>query len=821
MDYDKKLNNPSNTEITHYSVEIPDAYLSQNCIEKCINKYLEIKNEPNPVLNIIALVPVIEVDPLLIGYFILFKKQLPTLNIILDMKHNTYKVYEEDDDTETDEYDDSKKMEQVVFKTMQYGIHAIVTSHMKELFTLIHSGDKKLNITTDIPQSQFVWSKHFIPVTFINENSFKSIFINKIEFSDYRPSSYFNSNKKNAYRNYRNELYKELSKKGDRLSILAQLAFYTSLNESNVLTLYLFDAIQDFQELKEEEINNQKIRVGAFSTKIAIDFYKTIKSKIIDQLISKAPIYGFIYATLLSSNLFPKGIHEDKGMENFRDALINLWIFTQQLVDGLQELAKNIYQHSSEHYGVITGRIFNGEKIQNMHNGIDGHKDFFNKYIDPYKDEDGFIKNSFFEINVIDNGNLGVIGKLKAELPSKNISEEEIEDLSLINDGSIKFQNFLDPSIGFILNQQAKRSSAHLGLLIFSNLIKENNGFIRASTWELNCATKRDTYLWFPTIEEWDYIDSNSAPLSPFGTNYHFLLPLNPEQKVSVTVPIKYELPAQLTADEMKDIVDLLSYEIKDFRGTVYDEQVNADNKYLFFTRSNLEADAGYSRQDEIDFWNEIIPFTHDHNSLIKKAKPKKKSFVCLDLNGIEISSSHLFRLLGRWELQYAGCPLIIFNISTSLFADLTKLNKYYFSKLKNYNIPYWNENSIVLFYNFTDYKGDLFYFVDALWGNTRLDFLLVNHLIQKTNYNTTIFQAAKTRDKDLENILNNPDLINWININVKLLSRFGLFQNGVTLLPFDLLLTAPNGLSFFENNATVLLKKDLILRKGCSNDKL
>jgi len=126
-------------------------------------------------------------------------------------------------------------------------------------------------------------------------------------------------------------------------------------------------------------------------------------------------------------------------------------------------------------------------------------------------------------------------------------------------------------------------------------------------------------------------------------------------------------------------------------------------------------------------------------------------------------------------------------------------------------HFPYWNESSIVLFYSCTHYKGDLFYFVDALWGDTRPDFLLVNHLIQKTNYNTTIFQAAKAHDKDLENILNNPDLNNWVYRNVKLLSRFGLFQNGVTLLPFDLLLTAPNDLSLFENNAIVQLKKDLI----------
>jgi hypothetical protein len=788
MNGEKKIiNSTPNAEPIKLIVKINDEYLSQNCIEKCIEAYNKISNyEHQYVLEIITTREVKEVDPLLIAYFALFKKQRNNLDIILHLH----------DSTSTN----------VIAKVGQHKAHAQFTSGVN-VFKL------SPNESDIIPKEWIVWSDSFMPILYIDPANYKSLFVNKIDFHRFGNQAKYNKNWGIQYQNCRQYLYEVFLKDGDGIKFLTQLAFYKALDNTKILSFYLYKHFHNDSDITLEIVKRDKYQISSLYNENAFNFYKeVIDSSIFNDLLSKPPIYYFIYATLLSSDLLPGNLSND-NKKDFIIRLSTLWNFTQQFVDGLNELAKNIQQHSFFRRGVITGRVYNGNRILELHNGISGQNKIFKTYSDLFVEKDGTILKSFFELNVIDNGKVGVIEKLKSDLPTEDIFKEEREDVELLEKGSINFDDFLNPSCAIILNHQAKRSTAHLGLLIFSKLIQENNGLIRAGTQKLNNSTERDNVLWFPNIEETEY-KNDSYPLCSMGTNYHILLPFDPDEIVTATVPIKYELPTDITPAELKDYEDLLNYKIMDFTGKKFEDKIIENERYLFLTNSELKINDGSSRQDEFEFWNDIMPFGYDHKMFIKNTNPKEKSFVCLDLNGIEINSSQLFRLLGRWEVEYSGCPIIIYNISIEIVAKLIETNEYFCKKIKNQSkdrsekdFPYWGENSIALFYSYIHYKDNLFYFADVLWGNNHLDFLFVNHLIQKTNYNTIIFQADVTRNNDLKNNLKNPD---WVNMNVKLLSRFGLFQNGVTLLPFDLLLTAPTGLSLFESNATVLLQKEL-----------
>ena len=766
-------------------LEIDDEYLSQSCIEKCIEQFNLIKNNPNPVLEIITTKAVKEVDPLLIAYFILFKKGKPNLEIILNLHEDT--------------------SSNVINTVGQYKMHALFT-YGEDVFLLpIHKSEL-------IPESWIVWSESFLPITFIDVIRYKATFVELIKFQNLIEKVEYDQNPTALYNKCRKFLYDKFLTDKDGFIYLSQLAFFKALEDAKILSFYLYKDFHGDQEITKDICIEEQYQIGTYlKNEKAFQFYKAVQETLIfNELFKKPPIYSFIYATLLSSDLLP-GTFNSKNSKNIINILKNLWIFTQQLVDGLEELAKNIYEHSSNKWGVITGRVYSSSKIQELQSTIQKSKEVFETYLNSFKNSTGNIIDRFFEINVIDGGEFGVVQKVKDYLENIYNTEFEQDDMDLFINNQIKFSNFLKPSNSQLLNQQTKRATAHLGLLIFSKLIEENKGLIRAGTWAINSTTDRDDVLTFPEMEKFPF-NNDSAPLSPFGTNYHFLLPFNPNEPVKPTIPIKYELPFESTTLEMKNIEDLLIYDVRDYTSD-YDNKLDLDDSknYLFITNSSQKLSAA-TRKEEYEFWKEITDtFLLPHLERIKNSNPKNKSYVCLDLSMSEINVSQLFRLLGRWELEFSGCPLIVFNISIELFFKLIEINEFFYKKVKKvHDIHYWNINSLILFYCFEETQNGKFYFADALWGAERKDYLFINQLIHKTNFNATItlLKFKNPNDSELNEVINSDEEL--ILRNKTLLSRFGPFQNGITLLPFDLLLNSSEGLTLFEHNASVLLQNEL-----------
>ncbi len=776
---------PQDTKPKNHPIKIDDEYLSQNCIEKCIKEFNEIPDEPNHLLEIITTKAVKEVDPLLIAYFILFKEQKQNLEIILKLHEKT--------------------SGDVNNKFRQHRAHAMLT-YGKDIFVFTKNETVKAEQDTE-------WSKSFLPIMYIDQNKYASTFINKINFQPLHEIAFYDQSSEILYQNCRAVLLKQFRDDKDGLKCLAQLAFYKALDDVKILSFYLYKDFHNNNEITKEAFKDkeEKYKIGSLVNEDALRFYEEVnKTSIFKELSKKPPIYNFIYSTLLSSKLLP-GKLTSNNSKNFINILKNLWIFTQQLVDGLDELAKNIYEHSSNKCGVITGRVYSSGVFQELQSTSQKNKEVFEKYLNSFKNSMGNIIDRFFEINVIDGGGCGVVQKVKDDLKNTYVKEFEQDDMNLFINNEIKFSNFLKASNSHLLNQQTKRATAHLGLLIFSKLIEENKGLIRAGTWAINSTVDRDNVLSFPKIEKTRFND-DSAPLCSYGTNYHFLLPFNPQIKIKPTIPIKYELPFESTTIEMKSIENLLNFYVKDYSPGYPKELVLEDDKnYLFITNSNVKLSASKREQEE-EFWKDITGvFLLDHIKRIKESNPKKRSFVCLDFNRSDINVSQLFRLLGRWELEFSGYPLIVFNISIDLFFKLIEINEFFIEKVRKvHDINYWNINSLILFYCFEETENGKFYFSDALWGAERNDYLFINQLIHKTNFNATItlLKFKNPDDSNLKKVIDSTEEL--ISRNKITLSRFGPFQNGITLLPFDLLLNSSEGLTLFEHNASVLLQNEL-----------
>lgn len=766
-----------------HTIECEKNYITRDDIEKCIVEFekITLSASPNPVMNIVAKEFIKDIDNSLLAYLILFKKNIEEqerqLTINLHFLKNDVKKSTND-----------KLINKILQQRTQFQLMTGII-----IFNLV--GDDR---ETSINETLFTWSDSFIPLTYINVTYYKTIFEENPSLINLDIKKLLSPNKEITYQNCRKELNRNIKLNENGLSILSQLSFYKILYESNLLTFFLHDNIINQNDMVEKDINNLQIRVGGFTTPIAIKFYKKIKDNILNNLIVKPPIYFFIYAAILSSELHPKNQIVDEREKEFYDFLTNCWVFTIELVNGLRELAKNICEHSSNKRGVFCGRVYNGDADSEW---IDdsGWLNFLRTYkkslthIDPLENNKLF---HFFNINIIDDGQIGVVENLKNSISSSSVNYPEKEnDLILFDNDKIKFQNLLDTSSGIILNQQTKRAYAHLGLLFFSKFIIHNNGIIRGDTWNKNKLEGKRDFAFVLKDSLRDFLSSFNVPrLNRFGTNYNIILPFDPTKPLKPYTSI-YSTPNYTTAVEKQSLEDLFSFETVCFRSGE-EPSILDKNKYIFIVAP--KSIKMIEKNNEELFFKEITDsFLDDHKKLIQN----KSAVVCIDLNEVSIDSSQLFRFLGRWELEFPTCSVILFNLSTDLLFRLIDINEIFYDMLKaNVNVQYWDENSLAVIYSYTIAQNK-FYFTDVLWGRNKEDFLLINRFLSKTNFNAY----------SIEHPINNSENVSLPEEYKHLLSRFSVFTNECSLLPIDLLIKdIENNLSLFEHNMSVLLNNDL-----------
>ncbi len=510
-------------------IQIENNFISHKDIQKCIDAFERILSgqESHKSIVIIANKRIEGVDPLLISYFILFKKQIRELKIILNLPYNPIEP----------------QNEQLEYQLKQFGTFAYLTTGMDIFQITFGSDSNKLTIGFDLSNYNtfhdrwFVFSTDYFPILFINENLklfdffFTESFSNLSENFSTNPSKLdkrikWDKNSEQLKKNY-HSIIREISnpkKRNKSIIGLAEMAFVNSLDEAKIAHLY-------FEE--EYKISNytskNKIQAGNLVNNTAFEYYKTIKP-VFDELKNSSIAHQFFFSTILATEMLRdknagKDVLNDATKTTFIIKINNLWEFTKDLIAGVKELAKNVREHSNPSFGAISVRLFGINRWINTKIIDHAENNIYNEYKKHLLKNGFYDESSVIEINVIDLGISGVIPTLTKDTESifhkvadKNLDIENLfrEDIENLKSKRIGFLNLLNTSKQQ-LNQQSKRSIAHFGLLTLSKLVTNNLGLIVASSQNNNYINNRESLC----IRTFSHTSSNRK-----RTNYNIICQL-------------------------------------------------------------------------------------------------------------------------------------------------------------------------------------------------------------------------------------------------------------------------------------------------------
>lgn len=745
----------------------------------------EFPQPENPVvfqLIITASVEVVDFDPSWLGYLFLLKRNHKGISIILKLPYN---------------YEFRIRPEPIA-KLRQYITYAFVFLGMVPIS--VEAADGKLDFASDkFQENSFVISQRFGVPLFIDKEQplrYKEIFGNTDEA--FKTSLLPGAEKEIQWTANADELdatirrlYRSRSKPGNLEACsrnLGKIAFFRVLSLTWTLTVYLDpDRISDSTKISKNcRAGNLRSTRGKGEMS-ALDYFQKVEP-IINDIKNRPLIYIFIFNMLLSEEMLPS-ILDQKNAEEFALNLRKRWSFCLDLVHGLTELAKNIKEHSSTGFGIISSRI-----ATNKNTG-DIEYPWYDEFLDQLPMFEGKTKHSsILEIQVSDLGNDGIVPKLLKNIESsfyqKNIpaSIRDIyeQDANRIKNGSVTLPGLLMVNKVSPLNHQSKRAVAHLGLLIFSKLIEENGGQLIAISNSLNgqresATVPQDRPVIYPKLSR--------------GTIFRFLLPVREGTVYDTRLMHSTDLTPEITQEQVIGLEALLEFDIKRM-DQVYPNEELTGKKIIFSI-----VPAPWTPEDHADefAWWKGFESSLKNIKLVEKDSANKIAHI--DMSELRIDASHLFRFLGIWEIQYPKVPLLLSNVDQEQFEKLTEINHHY--HLQNPNLDYWNKIAPVIVYSIVKDPKDLdrkIYFVDALWGEKPADYFQLNKIIQKYHYNSvTWINKLKGENKGQE-------MVEQSNFTVPP----AFFYRKHFLLPFDLILELGDGFSLFETNAQFFLQNDI-----------
>ena len=730
-----------------YVININGNAITEDGVTQCIKAFKNMLNDNliNPELEIVAKNEITNIDFSLIGHLILIKKTIPNIKIRIILLKNRIEKYDK-------KKNKNNNTNSILWKLIQLMAHSFYTSN-ESIYSVIDANGEIKEAESRF-DSWFVLSKKFLPTIFINEKNYSDVFIKPINFipiHNVKISKRAQNYEEYLYQSCRTLLFSKLDK-GNYIHILSQLSFFRALQAAKILRYYLYDELNGESRVNLDITSKGSIAIGNISDERITQEYRNFLEPIFNELKQKPPIYHLLFYTLISSDLIPNKFLKSK-IQNEAEKIKYLWDFTKELIYGVNELVKNILQHATTKQGVITGYI--NDRNELVLNIFDHGKE---------RIIDRFIETTEKIYQELENSS-----------PLKDIFKK---DLKIIKKANFDFTHFFEHGENPLLNQQTKRSTAHLGLLLFSKLIKYNNGKLFVSS---NNFITNETDKYNSSQIKQKYI--------PIGTNYQLYLPIKKE--------INYQPYKKITTPNIQSVQDTINIKkLLKYR----DVTLKTSNDLLEFSdieyyQINLMLQNNDKENEEFEkeLWYNL------YNLIVKnydRYLKNNNTVICLDFNQLEnkINGSQLFRLLGKWEIEFPRVNLIIYNIRVELLMELTEINDSY-TTLNNSELAYWNPNLIILIYSYKTNiinEDDKFYFTDALWGQSKDDFIYINTLIKKNNYNSFLIQ-------------NNPQIKTTNNILIN-----NIFFNKSTLLPFDLIIKNSKNVSIFENNSKILLNNEL-----------
>lgn len=443
---------------------------------------------------------------------------------------------------------------------------------------------------------------------------------------------------------------------------------------------------------------------------------------------------------------------------------------------GVDELRKNIIEHAGiEHNlgnGVISGRVFTYESLNDIKNYGNSFKDWLS--------ENKVNKKLFVEINVIDLGTSALLDKylqsLQNEFSETSTEDTEIKDIfrkdiAILENSPINLSalfNFNE----IILNHQALKINARVGLLRFSNiLLKEKKGFLKL-------ANKNKAYALRYTdgIVNTEDISKNSESNDQYinqGTNYSFIFPIEEHQEINDSQPELSNEPIEGLSTSV--FTQLLKF--KEREGLVFRDISIIENsektKYQII-REIVDSTIFNLETDKILVLN------------FEKVNELKTSVNFYD-------PSTFLRFLAYLNLNNStskSIPIIITGLPLYTYID--------FLKILNIYGGFWSENNPILFFFKIQYLDSPFWFNSVLFGDSDKTFLSINNHISKYHYNISQIENFEFLSKMKDESFN----FNYPNKSI--------FFDKNKLLNFELLIQNQERETLFEQTLKSLLNLEI-----------
>lgn len=768
------MRNPSSPTINQSEFVIERPTFSRSDLRDCVNQIESAIYDDRKLFVIKARNSLLEIDILLVAYIALYRISNAALR---------FEIWLHKKDVEGP----------TVRKLRRYRSHASFASG-ENLFS-IRFWDGVSNTSTILEKGRFRDDEledagaSFAPILVITPETIASLFSKPFRETDVRDfvRPGFTKNNEDLRRRYSKSWLAALRKDKHigvrRTAGLSVPAFWRSLEAAKILNFYLYKGRPEFSECS----------YGGFAQRDFAEYFEKLFGLFVE-VESRPPIYQFIFYLMLTSDLLPSKV-SSRSLLTMQQRIRNLWDLTSRLAVGISELAGNIVQHSSEGKGVITLRLYRQHQYPDLLNigELQGRS-----LPAPFAKA-----SAVLDVNVVDLGRFGVshtladaIRESSQKEPNELLRASFAEDERRLDEGGIELEDLLDPKRGIHLTHQSKRAVAHLGLQILSKIMIDNSGSINASTWSSHGAT-RDRASVFQSGNPYADLDLVMA-----GTNFNILLPVYPDKEYAVRLSGKLPSLGVATNAEMLTLEGFFEIQPCDVDSPPPPpdpaEKRRRRTCFIHAVRPSNKA----HREGEFELWNDLMK---DCRNSFNNA-----TYRALDFEGVsDITASGLFRFLGRWELEFPGMSLILYNIRNDTLMDLIVINEEYTSRVnqpdpnKMGEMPFWSQRNMQLIYSYVSKDArHRFHLVDALWGSTKDEFLSANEVVRNTNYNSVTLIDKDDADE-------HGRAAGRSNISHDL-RRFDVFNDGVNLLPFDLLLAGHDGGTLFEQNAQFLLTNEL-----------
>lgn len=779
--------------------------LDYNIVQK-LNKFtsfswningVDKSTKTNGVIQILLSEKTKYFDPLFIATLCLMKSSFPRIEFAICINN----------------VDDYSKIA-LFFQLGQVLIPASAFSETSSLPIRFIADGKDILPTIRNIQYFFVSSRRFMPLVIVNEKTYAEYFKNPfIESWSLLFSESFNSkiieepfmNERSQKKPFWDTIYKtiishiqkpgrESIKKGlspDFVKIASAQGFLRTLRDVRALRTLLQEYSPDCtnDRIKTNLKGQYGIGIKGFN-KERNDEWQKIIQEYIDSLLEKPIVFVMLFS-LVIINAFSFKQKENNEITESTDTIEYLFRFTEELFDGIRELAKNICEHSSSGTGFLVFRAFDYDRLSALkHPALKKSLKKSEK------------SHAYINISIVDISDSGLLMKMEEKLNglsrafSNNSKEHslikhDLKKLMTRHAKQPKGRNTLD-RIGlhsfFNLKRmqflhQNIRTSASMGLIIFSDLLVRNDGYAfistrdREKTEEIELSSKGVSQI----------NQSNTKAVSkslnvPFGTYYDLSFPVKDNRLAPRTSKIRIP-EKEVSVDAFEDLARL---KIIDTNSTTDSTICEGSTGGKCLLLQNIE-------ESDINAKKGLIDFTLPQNCA---SCTKSRQILALNITqkNIGIDASNLLRFLSSVQLKKSFPAIVIYTIDKNSMNSFKRL----ITAWEGVTKKSWSDSHFILFYFYEKLPNSKssIYLPWLLAGKETRDRRWINHQIQAT-------YPIKTQN------LQRPIELTPTNKFKKNYFTNPIFSNTENMIPLDILLQN-KGLSFFEWNAIAEIEQPI-----------